>query len=222
MGGVRGVEGRVRGGEVDFTPVFLLYCMTRRAVYVLCHTYTHAAQCSLCLTFSSLSPPLPPFFSPPPFTPEPQQEHGIDEGIGQGLHRRCGGNRGCRPSPGPYSDDRRALSRQRGGECEGWIGGEGGYVLRRGGGEEGRGEGRQCILSPLSPSLPVICSPIPHTVYVFTNPLCISLLSLLPPLLSQEYGCTALILAAFNGKPRIVDILIKADPSGDHLNMKVG
>ena len=35
-------------------------------------------------------------------------------------------------------------------------------------------------------------------------------------------GRIALMIAALNGKSRIVDILIKADPSGDHLNMKVG
>ena len=46
---------------------------------------------------------------------------------------------------------------------------------------------------------------------------------LLPPPPSQSgTGSTALIWAALCGKPRIVDILIKADPSGDHLNMKVG
>jgi ankyrin repeat protein len=42
------------------------------------------------------------------------------------------------------------------------------------------------------------------------------------PLLSQYQGWTALIIAARKGHPRIVDMLIKADPSGDHLNMKVG
>jgi hypothetical protein len=97
-------------------------------------------------------------------------------------------------------------------------------VLRRGGGERGGGEGRQCILSPLSPLLHAICSPIPHTVYMLTNPPCIlSPVLLLPPPPSQSgTGSTALIWAALCGKPRIVDILIKADPSGDHLNMKVG
>ena len=83
-------------------------------------------------------------------------------------------------------------------------------------------EGRQCILSPLSPLLPAICSPIPHTVYMFTNPLCILSPVPPPPPLSQGGGWTALIKAAYHGKPRIVDILIKADPSGDHLNIKVG
>ena len=62
-GGVGGVEGRVRGGEVTVTPLFLFYCVICRAVYVLCHTYTHAARYSLCLTLSS--------FSPPPFFPLP-------------------------------------------------------------------------------------------------------------------------------------------------------
>ena len=47
-------------------------------------------------------------------------------------------------------------------------------------------------------------------------------LSLSPPLFSQYNGRIALMIAALNGKSRIVDILIKADPSGDHLNMKVG
>jgi hypothetical protein len=124
----------------------------------------------LLFSLSPVSLPSPP---PPPFTPERRpQDHGIDEGLAQGPHRRCGGNRGCRPSPGPYSDDNGALRRQRGGECEGWIGGERGYVLRRGGGE-GMGEGRQCILSPLYPLSPAICSPITHTAYMLTNPLCI-------------------------------------------------
>ena len=58
--------------ESDFTPLFLLYRITRRAVYLPCHTHTHAARCSLCLTLTltlfSLSPSLPS--SPPPFTPE--------------------------------------------------------------------------------------------------------------------------------------------------------
>ena len=70
------------------------------------------------------------------------------------------------------------------------IGGEGGYVLRRGGGE-GTGERRQCILSPLSTLLPAICSPIPHTVYMFTNPLCI-LSPVSPPLPSLRNGETQL------------------------------
>ena len=139
MGGVRGVEGRVRGGEVDFTPVFLLYCMTRRAVYVLCHTYTHAARYSVYLILTSFRSPSLPSPSPPPLTPGRRPDDGIDMGIALWLHRRCGGNRGCGPSPGPYSDDRCALRRQRGWECVGWwIGGEGGYVLRRGDGG-GRG-----------------------------------------------------------------------------------
>jgi hypothetical protein len=62
----------------------------------------------------------------------------------------------------------------------------------------------------------------PHRI--FTNPLYPRLSPFLhvphPPL-SQNEGSTALIGAAFMGKPRIVDILIKADPSGDHLNIKV-
>jgi hypothetical protein len=59
---------------------------------------------------------------------------------------------------------------------------------------------------------------------MFTHLLCISLPlpSFSPTPLSQKVGVTALMLAANCGKPRIVDILIKADPSGDHLNIKVG
>ena len=48
----------------------------------------------------------------------------------------------------------------------------------------------------------------------------LSLPFLPPPLLSQNYGKTALHFAASGGNPRIVEILIKADPSGDHLNKK--
>ena len=57
------MEGK--GGRSDITPLFLLYCVICRAVYVLCHMYTHAARCSLCLTLSSFSPS-PPFFLSPP------------------------------------------------------------------------------------------------------------------------------------------------------------
>ena len=48
------------------TPLFLFYCVICRAVYVLCHTYTHAARYSLCLTLSSLSPPPSLLPLPPP------------------------------------------------------------------------------------------------------------------------------------------------------------
>ena len=51
--------------ESDFTPLFLLYRITRRAVYLPCHTHTHAARCSLCLTLSSLSPPPSLLLHPP-------------------------------------------------------------------------------------------------------------------------------------------------------------
>ena len=94
----------------------------------------------------------------------------------------------------------------------------------RGKGGGGRGA-RQCILSPLSPVLPAICSPITHTVYMLLIRSVSSILSLPPPPLSQsdEYGgYTALIYAAQQGNYRSVEILIKADPSGDHLNIKVG
>ena len=63
-----------------------------------------------------------------------------------------------------------------------------------------------------------------ETHRMFTNPLypgSLLFFTSLPPLFSQNEGSTALIGAAFMGKPRIVDILIKADPSGDHLNIKV-
>ena len=125
--------------------------------------------------------PLLSLFLSPPFTPGRGllQVHGIDVCIAEGSYCRCAGNRGCRPSCGPDSDDKRALSWQRRGACEGdWISGEGGYVLRRGvRGKRGGGRGaRQCILSPL---LLAICSPITHTVYMFTNTLCF--LSPVPP-----------------------------------------
>ena len=58
-------------------------------------------------------------------------------------------------------------------------------------------------------------------MFTYVYPLCI--LSLVPPFsppltLSQKHGSTALIKAACFGNPRIVEILIKADPSRDHLN----
>ena len=86
------------------------------------------------------------------------------------------------------------------------------------GGGGGRGGGREARGNVSS--LP------PHTVYMFTQiRSAFSLLSLPflpPPLLSQNYGKTALHFAASGGNPRIVEILIKADPSAGHLDMKVG
>jgi hypothetical protein len=40
--------------------------------------------------------------------------------------------------------------------------------------------------------------------------------------MTAQRGITALMTAAEAGKPRIVEILIKADPSEEHINMKVG
>jgi hypothetical protein len=76
-------------------------------------------------------------------------------------------------------------------------------------------------LSPVSFITRHMFSCTTHRIHVST-PLCILSCPPPPPPLSQSYGSTALILAAQHGKPRSVDVLIKADPSGDHLNMKVG
>ena len=103
--GRRGGRGEDKGGAKRHYPfVSLLLVFTRRTVYVLCHTHMHVARFNVYIT-SRLSLPLPPFS--PPFTPARglPQVHGIDVGIGPGSYCRCGGNRGCRPSPGPYSDD---------------------------------------------------------------------------------------------------------------------
>ena len=48
------------------TPLFLFYCVICRAVYVLCHTYTHTQRGIVYVLPSLLSLPLPPFFLSPP------------------------------------------------------------------------------------------------------------------------------------------------------------
>ena len=47
------------------TPLFLFYCVICRAVYVLCHTYTHTQRDIVYVLPSLLSLPLPLFFLPP-------------------------------------------------------------------------------------------------------------------------------------------------------------
>ena len=59
------MEGK--GGRSDITPLFLLYCVICRAVYVLCHTYTHTQRDIVYVLPSLLaSLPLPPYFPLPP------------------------------------------------------------------------------------------------------------------------------------------------------------